>query len=134
VILTTDWRGLDLPADVVKGGLCSSGMYDLEPVRLSARSSYVKFTDEMEEALSPQRHLDRLNAPLIVSHGTLESPEFQRQARDFAAAVEAAGKPVELLVGDDYNHFEIFETLATPYGLLGRAVLEQMQLSQGANA
>ena len=59
---------------------------------------------------------------------------FQRQARDFAAAVKAAGKPVELLVGDDYNHFEIFETLATPYGLLGRAVLEQMQLSQGANA
>ena len=134
VILTTDWRELDLPADVVKGGLCSSGMYDLEPVRLSARSSYVKFTDEMEEALSPQRHLDRLNAPLIVSHGTLESPEFQRQARDFAAAVKAAGKPVELLVGDDYNHFEIFETLATPYGLLGRAVLGQMQLSQGANA
>jgi arylformamidase len=132
VILTTDWRELDLPADVVKGGLCSSGMYDLEPVRLSARSSYVKFTDEMEEALSPQRHLDRLNAPVIVSHGTLESPEFQRQARDFAAAVEAAGKPVELLVGDDYNHFEIFETLATPYGLLGRAVLEQMQLPQGA--
>jgi arylformamidase len=134
VILTTDWRELDLPADVVKGGLCSSGMYDLEPVRLSARSSYVKFTDEMEEALSPQRHLDRLNAPVIVSHGTLESPEFQRQARDFAAAVEAAEKPVELLVGDDYNHFEIFETLATPYGLLGRAVLEQMQLFQGAKA
>jgi arylformamidase len=135
VILTTDWpRELDLPSDVVKGGLCSSGMYDLKPVRLSARSSYVKFTDEMEEALSPQRHLDRLNAPLIVSHGTLESPEFQRQARDFAAALRAAGKPVELLVGDDYNHFEIIETLATPYGLLGRAVLEQMKLSRGANA
>jgi hypothetical protein len=31
VILTADWRELDLPADVVKGGLCSSGMYDLEP-------------------------------------------------------------------------------------------------------
>ena len=133
VILTTDWpREFDLPADIVKGGLCSSGMYDLKPVRLSARSSYVKFTDEMEEALSPQRHLDRLNAPLIVSHGTLESPEFQRQARDFAAALRTAGKPVELLVGDDYNHFEIIETLATPYGLLGRAVLEQMKLSQGA--
>jgi arylformamidase len=135
VILTTDWpRELDLPADVVKGGLCSSGMYDLKPVRLSARSSYVKFTDETEEALSPQRHLDRLNAPLVVSHGTLDSPEFQRQARDFAAAVRAAGKPVELLVGDDYNHFEIFETLGTPYGLLGRAVLAQMKLSQGATS
>jgi len=135
VVLTTNWaRDFNLPPDVVKGGLCSSGMYDLKPVRLSARSGYVKFTDEMEAALSPQRHLDRLNAPLIVSYGTLESPEFQRQARDFAAAIQAAGKPVELLIGDDYNHFEIFETLATPYGLLGRAVLEQMKLSQGATA
>jgi arylformamidase len=106
-------------------------MYDLKPVRLSARSNYVKFTDEMEQALSSQRHLDRLNAPLLVSHGTLESPEFQRQAGDFAAAVKAAGKPVQLLVGEDYNHFEIIETLGTPYGLLGRAVLEQMKLSEG---
>jgi arylformamidase len=135
VVLTTNWaRDFNLPPDVVKGGLCSSGMYDLKPVRLSARSSYVKFTDEMEAVLSPQRHLDRLNAPLIVSYGTLESPEFQRQARDFAAAIQAAGKRVELLIGDDYNHFEIFETLATPYGLLGRAVLEQMKLSQGVTA
>ncbi len=135
VVLTTNWaRDFNLSPDVVKGGLCSSGMYDLKPVRLSARSSYVKFTDEMEAALSPQRHLDRLNAPLIVSYGTLESPEFQRQARDFAAAIQAAGKRVELLIGDDYNHFEIFETLATPYGLLGRAVLEQMKLSQGVTA
>ena len=132
VILTTDWRrGFDLPPDTVKGGLCSSGMYDLKPVRLSARNAYVKFTDEMEQALSSQRHLDTLNAPVTVSHGTLESPEFQRQARDFAAALTAAGKPVRLLVGEGYNHFEMIETLGTPDGLLGRAVLEQMRLSQG---
>jgi arylformamidase len=132
VALTTDWVGdFGLPADVVKGGLCGSGMFDLKPVRLSARSRYVKFTDEMEEALSPQRHLDRLHAPLIVAHGTFETPEFQRQARDFAAAVEATGKPVRLVVGEGYNHFEMFETLANPYGLLGRAVLEQMGLGRG---
>ena len=131
VVLTTDWvRDFDLPADVVKGGLCGSGMFDLKPVRLSARSRYVKFTDEMELALSPQRHLDKLHAPLIVAHGTFETPEFQRQSRDFAAAVKAAGKPVELLVGEGYNHFEMFETLANPYGVLGRAVLEQMKLTQ----
>jgi arylformamidase len=129
VVLTTDWaRDFNLPADVVKGGLCCSGLFDLKPVRLSARSRYVKFTDEMEQALSPQRRLDKLNAPVIVAYGTLETPEFQRQSRDFAAAVTAAGKPVRLLVGEAYNHFEIIETLANPYGLLGRAVLEQMKL------
>jgi arylformamidase len=130
VVLTTDWmRDFDLPAGLVKGGLCGSGMYDLEPVRLSARSRYVKFTDEMVEALSPQRHLDRLDAPLVVAHGTFETPEFQRQARDFAAAVSAAGKSVTLVVGEGYNHFEMFETLANPYGVLGRAALEQMELT-----
>jgi arylformamidase len=131
VVLVTDWRkDFNLPVDTVKGGLCCSGMFDLKPVRLSARSSYVKFTDEIEEELSAQRHLDRLNCPIIVAHGTLETPEFQRQTRDFYAAVKAAGKPVELLVGEGYNHFEIPETFASPYGLLGRAVLEQMALTR----
>jgi arylformamidase len=129
VVLTTDWKEFDLPPDIIKGGLCVSGMYDLKPVRLSARSSYVKFTDEMEQALSSQRHLERLNAPIIVAHGTLETPEFQRQARDFFAAVQAAGKPVKLVVTEEYNHFEIMETFGNPYGILGRAVLEQMKLS-----
>jgi arylformamidase len=129
VVLTTDWvKDFDLPADLVKGGLCGSGMYELEPVRRSARSRYVSFTDEMVQALSPQRHLDTLVAPLVVACGTFETPEFQRQARDFAAAVTAAGKAVQLLVGEGYNHFEMYETLANPYGLLGRAALEQMKL------
>jgi len=67
VVLTTDWaKDFDLPRDIVKGGLCSSGMFDLKPVRLSARSRYVAFTDEMEQALSQLRHLDTLNAPVIV--------------------------------------------------------------------
>ncbi len=132
LVLVTDWRqDFNLPADTVKGGLCCSGLFDLKPVRLSARSSYVKFTDEIEQALSSQRHLDKLSAPVIVAYGTLETPEFQRQSREFAAAVKAAGKPVELLVGEGYNHFEIPETLANPHGLLGRAVLTQMGLSRG---
>jgi arylformamidase len=126
--VTHDWSKDGLPRDILKGATLSSGMYDLKPVRLSKRSAYVKFTDEMEEALSAIRHLDKLATPLIVSYGTYETPEFQRQTRDFAAAVKAVGKPVELLVGEAYNHFEMLETLANPYGLLGRAVLAQMGL------
>jgi arylformamidase len=130
VTLITDWqKDFGVPDNVIKGGLLSSGMYDLKPVRLSARSSYVKFTDEMEHRLSTQRHLAKINCPVICTYGTLETPEFQRQSRDFAAAMKAAGKPIELLVGPEYNHFEIMDTLASPYGLQGRAVLEQMKLA-----
>ena len=129
VMVTTDWARENLPADLIKGALLASGMYDLRPVRLSKRSTYVKFTDEMERDLSAQRHIAHLHTPLVLAHGTRETPEFQRQTRDFYAAVKAAGKPAELLVGEGYNHFEFLETLANPYGLLGRAALAQMKLA-----
>lgn len=126
VAMVTDWRrDFGLPADTIKSGLLCSGMYDLRPVRLSARSRYVNFTDAVEDALSTQRHIDRLLAPVVLAFGTCESPEFQRQSRDFATALGSARKPVELLAGENYNHFEMVETLASPYGILGRAALAQ---------
>jgi arylformamidase len=128
--LTSGRRAENLPADAVKGAVLCSGMYDLKPVRLSKRSRYVAFTDRMEQELSPQRHLDQLTTPLVLVHGTYETPEFQRQTRDFFAAVQATGKAARLIVGTAYNHFELLETLANPYGLVGRAVLEQMGLTQ----
>jgi arylformamidase len=128
--LVTDWqKDFGLPANIIKGGLVISGMYDLKPVRLSKRSEYVNFTDEIEEALSSQRHLDKLNAPIIVGYGSQETPEFQRQSREFAAAVKAVGKPVELIVGEGFNHFEMQETIGNPYSIGGRAALKMMGLS-----
>ena len=128
--LVTDWqKDFGLPPDVLKGGLLISGMYDLKAVRLSKRSEYVKFTDQVEQALSSQRHLDKLHAPITVAYGTQETPEFQRQSRDFAAAVKAAAKPVELIVGESLNHFEMQETLGNPYGIGGRAALKMLDLS-----
>jgi arylformamidase len=131
-VVTHDWRKENLPVDIIKGAALGSGMYDLKPVRLSKRSKYVKFTDEMEEALSAQRHIDLLYTPLILAYGTYETPEFQRQSRDFYAAVKAKGKPIELIVAEGYNHFEMLETLGNPYGHLGRAVFAQMRLTPAA--
>jgi arylformamidase len=130
VTLVTDWsKDFGLPADVIKGGLCMSGMYDMKPVRLSKRGDYVKFDDDMENKMSSQRHLNLLRAPIIVTYGTNETPEFQRQNRDFAAAVKAAGKPVELIEAANYNHLEMCESLGNPYGPNGRAVLSLIKLS-----
>jgi len=117
-----------LPRGTVQGALLVSGMYDLKGPRLSSRNSYVKFDDASEEGLSPQRHIDKISAPLIVAYASLDTPEFRRQSVEFVAALTAAGKPVELIHGDNYNHFEFLETLGNPYGQLGRAALAQMRL------
>ena len=130
-VAITDWRkDFGLPADTVKGYALQSGIYDLRGPRLSKRGAYVNFTDAMEEVLSPQRHLDRIVAPIVLVYGSNETPEFQRQSRDFAGALRQAGKPVELINAEGHNHFEIAETLANPYGYVGRAVLKQLGLDK----
>ncbi|MSQ62276.1 MAG: alpha/beta hydrolase [Betaproteobacteria bacterium] len=129
VAAATDWqKDFGLPRDAVKGYTLVSGMYDLRGPRLSKRSAYVKFTDAIEDALSPQRHLERIVAPIVLVYGSLETPEFQRQSRDFAAALRLAGKPVDLIFAEGYNHFEIAETLGNPYSQAVRAALAQMGL------
>ena len=129
VLATTDWkRDFGLPPELVKGYVLISGIYELYPVSLSARASYVKFDERTLEELSAMRHLDRLAAPVTVVYGTLETPEFQRQSREFAEGLKKAGKPVQLVVAEGYNHFEVMETLANPFQFAGRAALEQMKL------
>jgi arylformamidase len=127
-VLITEWEKQGLPRDILKGAVMGSGMYDLKPVRMSKRSAFVKFTDAMEEELSAMRHLDKIHTPIVLANGSLETPEFQRQARDFAAALTAAGKPVKLIVAPGYNHYEVGETIGHPYAVLGRAALEMMNL------
>jgi arylformamidase len=126
--LSTGWREQKLPADFCKGAVLVSGMYDLAPVRLSKRSTYVKFTDEMERDLSPERHIDQINTPIVLVYGSGDTPEFQRQTRDFLGALRNAQKPAEIVFAEGYNHFELIETIANPYGVAGRVRLKQMGL------
>jgi arylformamidase len=126
---TTDWPAeYNVSANIIRGVFCCSGLYDLKPVRLSSRNQYLQLTDEIEHNCSPERHLRRLNAPLIIAYGTLESPEFIRQSQSFAATAKAAEKSVALLTLDGCNHFEILETLIAPNSVLLSALLTQMTL------
>jgi arylformamidase len=127
--IVTDWaRESDLPNDLIKGAVCASGIYDLKPVRLSARSSYVVLDDAAEHALSPQRHLEQLGCPLVVAYGEFDSDEFKRQSRELAGGVGRTRQTVQLIEANGLNHFEIAETLAQADGVLGRAALTQMHL------
>jgi arylformamidase len=130
IVLVTDWqKEFGLQPNIIKGGLCMSGVYEMKPVALSARRNYVKFTEAMEDSMSAMRHIERLQAPITVTYGTFETPEFQRQSREFAAAVKGAGKPVELLEAPNYAHLEMCESLGNPYGANGRAALAMMNLT-----
>jgi arylformamidase len=71
---------------------------------------------------------DKLKADSRLLVRLNDTPEFQRQTRDFAAAVKAAGKPVELFQAVNFGHQEMLEFLADSYGPNGRAALKLMKL------
>ena len=115
VALLTDWeKEFGLPRDVVKSALLVSGMYDMRPVMLSARSSYVKLTDEEVLALSAILQPEKVHTPLTLVYGEKETPEFRRQPKAYAEVLAAAGKPVKVVEIPGVNHFEILRQLGEP--------------------
>ena len=108
--------------DFIKRALVVSGVYDLLPVRLSARNEYVRLDERLEHEYSPIRHVDKIRCPVTVAWGEKEGPEFFRQSKAFAGKL---GAPT--LIGKSLNHFEIIETMADPRSPLGRAALNMLQ-------
>ena len=68
----------------------------------------------MADAMSATRHIEKLPAPITVTYGTLEAPTFSARSRDFAAAVKAAGKPVQVIEAANYHHLEMAKSLGNP--------------------
>ncbi len=124
VALLTDWeKEFGLPRDVVKSALLVSGMYDMRPVMLSARSSYVKLSDEEVLALSAILQPERAHTPLTLVYGEKETPEFRRQPKAYAEVLAAAGKPVKVVEIPGVNHFEILRQLGEPGSEVARLAL-----------
>ena len=131
-VAVTDWvREHDLPGDVVKSAVLASGIYDLRPVRLSARNDYAQLYTSTEEALSPIRHLGHFTGKAYVACGALESDEFKRQSRALATALDPLQLAAPLAEYAGLNHYEVADTLADPRGGLGRAALGLMGLPPG---
>ena len=69
---------------MVKTGLLGnallvSGVYDLLPVRLSARNGTSGWT-RLEHEYSPIRHVERIKCPVTVAWAEHEAGEFYRQS------------------------------------------------------
>ena len=117
MMVVTDWaaeRGM--PANVIKGGLLVSGMYDLEPVRLSFRNGFLYLGEEMAMRNSPIHHIPDGGCPLIVGFGSLETDEFQRQGRTFATAWAGRGLFCQLVEMAGRHHFSINADMNDPGG------------------
>lgn len=130
IAAATDWPAFDpeLPAGIVAGGVAVSGLYDLEPIRLSYLNETVGLDAAMAVRNSPLHAIRSDMPPLTLIVGGAESDEFKRQQTSFAAALEAAGNRVETEEVGGLHHFAVIETIADHGSQLQRAVLRRIGL------
>mgnify|MGYP002405564662 CR=1 FL=1 len=130
MMMATDWPAFadGLPPDSVKGGCAISGIYDLEPIRLTFMQETLGFTPEQVARNSPLGLTPATGAPLIVAVGGDESEEFLRQSETFTAQWAKEGVPCGMMVRPGINHFTILGEFADPESGLTRAVRKQMGL------
>ena len=117
---------------LVAGGLAISGLFDLEPIRLSYFNDKLGLDVEQARRNSPLLNLPPArSAEFIVAYGSDELPELKRQSREFAAAWTAHGLPGEMIEVPDCHHYAVLEQLAQPDGRLAKALAVSVGVHSG---
>ncbi len=123
------WRAEEgLPEDIIKGAVLVSGMYDLEPVRLSARNDYVRLDRTAVRRLSFLHNIPDRLPPLSLFWGEGELQEFRRQSRHCAETLWSMDYEVEAVRVGGANHFDLAFGFADPDSPILRSCLGMMGL------
>lgn len=116
MMASTDWPAFEagLPADLVKSGLCISGLFELEPVRLCYLNEVLGMDPAEAAANSPALLQPAHGVRQVVTVGAEETDEFRRQSADYAKLLEDRGTEVRSLAPAGLHHFSIVAQLGGP--------------------
>lgn len=129
MMVVTDWAGdWGLPADVIKGALACSGMYELTPVRLSARNDYVKLDEDAARRNSSILQIRETMPPMVIGYGEGDQKEFRRQSKEFATALREGGHSVQEFDLPGLNHFDVGQLYDKPDSPILKAMFGIMGL------
>lgn len=126
--LAHDWTKDGLPADLIKGAVATSGVYDLEMVMKISVQEQVRMTPELARAHSPLLHPPLVKSPLVVAVGSEEPQGWQQMSQDYFEYCRQNGMSAEYLVEPGANHYTMSEHLLDESSPLARAMIKQMGL------
>lgn len=126
MLLTCVWPAYakDLPADLVKGAMSISGLYDLEPIMHTPfLKDSLRLTPEQVALVSPAFFPRPPRGVLYALVGGDESAEFLRHNTLMRAAWGKSTVPVcESIPGR--NHFSVLEDLTAPWSHLHKLAMQ----------
>lgn len=122
--LEADWSTFNVPDNFLKAVIGISGVYDLEPVRRSYLNADLRLGQQESLRNSPQLHVPRSKQPLVIAAGSEETPEFQRQSRDYVQSLAGKGFTPEHVTVENADHYNILDEYNSPISHLGKRIFE----------
>ena len=107
IMLATNWEQYGLPFDLINGAVPLSGLFDLEPIRLSYLNAELHMDKDESHRNSPIHNIPKWMPPTVVAVGGGETDEFRRQSRIYTDACRDAGFDVSYLEVGQYDHVSV---------------------------
>jgi len=130
MMAVTDWQEFQdgLPRDMVKSIVPISGLFDLEPIRLTSLNKAVRMDSEMAKHNSPLFMMPTASLSVTVVVGGEETDELRRQSLELTEAWRGKPSSIEHIVSPGHDHFSVIETMVEPDSLLTCAILRHLNL------
>jgi arylformamidase len=127
MLMNHDWEADGLPADLIKGAACISGIYEPAAVMRISVNEDVRLDAETAARNDCVSQPPRWPVPVLVAVGGDEPEGWRQQSLDYAQACRGVGCETELMVVDGANHFTVAEAIAEPDSALFQALLAQIK-------
>jgi arylformamidase len=124
IALAHDWAAAALPADVIKGAVPISGIFDPEPAMHTTVNAEIGLTGEIARRNNALRLPPRVHCPVALFAGADEPAQWIRQSELYAAHLRQHGLAPELTLVPDAHHFDILDQYVEAASPISRAVVE----------
>ena len=130
MMLQTQWSTIssNLPLNLVKGVCAVSGIYELSPIQQTYINEPLQLSVEEVEQLSPIRHKNINDSPVILAFGDNETEEFRIQTEAMQARLVSQSIETQCKKIHERNHFNVILDLSVPKSWLFLKVAEQMKI------
>tara|TARA_B100000686_G_C16786454_1_gene975564 strand:- start:251 stop:1114 length:864 start_codon:yes stop_codon:yes gene_type:complete len=127
MMLGMDWGTQSRPANLIKGSVLITGIYDILPVLEISVNNDIRLNHDAAVRNSPLHKPPRNNGPLVAIFGGDEAEGWKQESMKYAGMCNANRIKCELTEIDDQNHFSLGTLLGDESSLLVKTILEQVR-------
>jgi arylformamidase len=121
--IARDWAEDGLPADLIKGAVPSSGIFDPEPAMHTTINADIRLTEAIARRHNALRLAPQARCPVRLFVGGDEPPHWIAQSELYAEHLRRHDVPVELTVVPGTHHFDLIDQYVDPASAMVRATV-----------